>query len=898
MFKKISILTFLLALNLIIVSPVLAVGQTRIFTLNQISGTVYVVQKEGGPKVSAVNGMKVGPKAEIITSGNATVKIITDDGGSIALAPNTRLTLNELSTNKSTNAKTTILKAWTGKVFMRTQKLIQKDSRFQVETPNAVAGVRGTLWGVACPPPPPQGELSTQVRVYEGGVAVNGGSVITSMQQATSTGLYNLPQIQSFQAGALDAWDSRQLAGAIQESVAFITQRVRQGSLSPAEQQQLQLQLTELTALRPVVEEAYQNNGLPAPPPVVIPPDVLRSIIGEGPPPPPGNGSGQGGQGTSGQSLGDATAVIIPTNTLSGVSGLGGGSGTGGVVTPGTIQTDDRNQQQIRDQIGQQTSELPQTMEMVGMAAGTKYVYSTSMTLPVSSATIDQNVKFTINANNINSANFVVNYDDNSGTSIDYNIYQDPNQAFSFTDEKHFAYSYSISNPSLSTHIGTSKQLPVQAFDYLTLGEFYYNESNAYNEPDHYINGDWVAGYKTPYVYSPPAGSPDVTADYYGFASAKTNTGTSSDGFSGKVRLTANFTQRTVSGNIDFTNTGFASTLSKITLDGSWATGQNNINLNDVKGYTNATDSTPAMTGTGQALFYGSSGEELGGKYYIHDINNMNFIDGVFAGGRNTKFRDMIVWQGFAAGYKDNSGTVQSLYCGPDYYNTRVEYCFDPNQPQEGILAANFVLSSYTTSGPTSDLSPKDFNSSYVSAKEFNYTSGNNSLRTLDNSAFNYLALGEWNYPGGFLGDASPTKGYWIAGQMTPAVNIPTSGEADYAGTVRGYVNGLSQIQGSLNLHASFTPNADGIRSISGSSVLTSVQTGAYWNTLNFNGSWWVGTNNIYGSVQSSDSILYGNMNGAFFGPNAQEIGGKWQVTEVNNSTNTANGVFGAVKQP
>lgn len=269
--KKISVLFLTLLFCLVAWSSSWAAGP-RLFTLNQVKGQVFVVEKN--IKKPAVNGMKVGALTEISTGANGSVKVLTDEGGAITLAPNTKLSLKELKSGKAGQGKITVLKNWTGKVFLRTKKIVDKNSRFQIETPTAIAGVRGTIWEVA------YNGRETKVGVFQGAVNLNNRATLTGLQQATSFNPQQSFQVTKITADTLNAWEGEQLAITIKEVSQEINNQVRsKGNFSDPELQELQKQIEELKSLQKMVDEVYEMLGLPAPTPLEFPDDVTKIIF-------------------------------------------------------------------------------------------------------------------------------------------------------------------------------------------------------------------------------------------------------------------------------------------------------------------------------------------------------------------------------------------------------------------------------------------------------------------------------------------------------------------------------------------------------------------------------------------------------------------------------------------
>ena len=271
-----KIISFLMVICFacLITAPSAGAATTRFFTLNQVKGQVFVVEKPGAAKKTAVSGMRVGALAEITTGANGFARLVTDDGGAVNLAPQTKLVIKELKQNKEGKGKVTVLKNWSGKVFLRTKKLVDKNSRFQIETPTAVAGVRGTIWEVH------YNGKETKVGVFQGAVGLNNKTTLTGLQQATSVNPQAPVQVERITANNLNPWEGEQLSVAVKEVAQEINSQVRSRgkNLSEPELQQLQKEIDELKSLQEMVDEVYELLGLPAPAPLNFPADVTEIL--------------------------------------------------------------------------------------------------------------------------------------------------------------------------------------------------------------------------------------------------------------------------------------------------------------------------------------------------------------------------------------------------------------------------------------------------------------------------------------------------------------------------------------------------------------------------------------------------------------------------------------------
>lgn len=154
---------------------------------------------------------------------------------------------------------------------------------------------------------------------------------------------------------------------------------------------------------------------------------------------------------------------------------------------------------------------------------------------------------------------------------------------------------------------------------------------------------------------------------------------------------------------------------------------------------------------------------------------------------------------------------------------------------------------------------------------------------------YSHLSWGEWSSQTTVPDLVDFTETHWISGSLTPGLNIPIQGGASYNGQVLGTLNEsgvISRISGSSNLFADFST-----RSLSGTFDMVR-NNGSNWTGANLNAAWAAGNNNISGTL-SSNNGMSGTVNGNFFGPAAEQVGGKWNMQDNNNQ---ATGIFVATQ--
>jgi hypothetical protein len=155
-----------------------------------------------------------------------------------------------------------------------------------------------------------------------------------------------------------------------------------------------------------------------------------------------------------------------------------------------------------------------------------------------------------------------------------------------------------------------------------------------------------------------------------------------------------------------------------------------------------------------------------------------------------------------------------------------------------------------------------------------------------------YVVLGNWSdsySPVGLNGKAMA----FAFGYETPATSMPTTGQAAFSGQVQGVVfnQGAAISQDRVGGIATFAADfASG--SITGG--FTKMHSGSTpWNDVSVNASIAAGTNKFTGTTAvtsvpegmfSLNSSATGSINGAFYGPAAENLGAVWTLSDGKNS--------------
>ena len=150
-------------------------------TLSVISGTVEVRDEGANDFRPAVDGetLEVG---DIVRTGSEARAVITFfEGSTVEMEPETELTMQKLEGEEEGGFLTRMGQSM-GVTWHRVVDLVDPKSRYEVDTPAATVGVRGTLFQVQV-----EADGTTAVEVFEGRVAVTAQGVEKIVEEGTGT---------------------------------------------------------------------------------------------------------------------------------------------------------------------------------------------------------------------------------------------------------------------------------------------------------------------------------------------------------------------------------------------------------------------------------------------------------------------------------------------------------------------------------------------------------------------------------------------------------------------------------------------------------------------------------------------------------------------------------------
>ena len=114
-------------------------------TFRVVKRDVKVISFKKKKTISARPGMKVYPKDTIVAGKNSRAKVVMVDKNVINISPDTKVNFANYVFEPKKKKKAVLLNVLYGKIRSKVnQKYNGKDNKFQVKTPSAVAGVRGT----------------------------------------------------------------------------------------------------------------------------------------------------------------------------------------------------------------------------------------------------------------------------------------------------------------------------------------------------------------------------------------------------------------------------------------------------------------------------------------------------------------------------------------------------------------------------------------------------------------------------------------------------------------------------------------------------------------------------------------------------------------------------------
>ncbi len=115
-------------------------------TLTTFDGSVQLQSPSSSTWEEAANGMTLEAGSRIQTASNSHAMLTFFNGTSVKLGPGTDLVIEQVEGSGESQPIVIVLKQWSGKTWSRVTKLVDPGSHYEIQTPSAIALVRGTLF--------------------------------------------------------------------------------------------------------------------------------------------------------------------------------------------------------------------------------------------------------------------------------------------------------------------------------------------------------------------------------------------------------------------------------------------------------------------------------------------------------------------------------------------------------------------------------------------------------------------------------------------------------------------------------------------------------------------------------------------------------------------------------
>jgi len=232
---------------------------------------------------------------------------------------------------------------------------------------------------------------------------------------------------------------------------------------------------------------------------------------------------------------------------------------------------------------------------------------------------------------------------------------------------------------------------------------------------------------------------------------------------------------------------------------------------------------------------------------------------------------DTSIYNGFVSGIKNSNGNI-IVDKNSDSSDVKIEFTTDKTEVKADIQTDDRY--SYKSEYENTNSVTDDYTFSMSNEGDHVDTLGHN----------DYTTWGRWS-GSKFFFSSRLDSGYFIAGQLTNNDDLPTTGIVRYQGDILGtvYDNGYKDLDGTSNIVANFSTNT-----LTGTLNINYKDDGMLFSNAQIdNGTISADVNCFSGDLK--DGTADGTINGAFFGPQAVEIGGNWTIEKDGNK---ASGIF------
>jgi hypothetical protein len=186
-------LSFCLVFSLVsalLVKPVDA-KTVRVAVIAALSGDVTIKKGGGSKSYDAYESMSLNQGDTVYTGASSSVTLNLSNGDAdVTLGENAEINVSDLNTSDGT--KKSKLKVWAGSMWVKVKSLAGSDDEFEIETPTAVMGVRGTQFFVTVDPKTGAIKMAVGAGKVSASTVINGADFT---QKSSITYLYPTQQI-------------------------------------------------------------------------------------------------------------------------------------------------------------------------------------------------------------------------------------------------------------------------------------------------------------------------------------------------------------------------------------------------------------------------------------------------------------------------------------------------------------------------------------------------------------------------------------------------------------------------------------------------------------------------------------------------------------------------------
>ena len=178
------LLAFFLMLIVIMLGSESLLLIQRIAQASGVQGEAQYRAKGESQWAPLAGGTLVRAGSQVRTGADASATFTWSDGTKVKVGPNSRLTVEKCYAKSGSDEEVSLFRLEQGCVWTRIAKKLGRQGRFEVATPSAVAGVRGTIFSVEARQADAHGgavisvfEGEVELRTSKGKRVVPGGSV-------------------------------------------------------------------------------------------------------------------------------------------------------------------------------------------------------------------------------------------------------------------------------------------------------------------------------------------------------------------------------------------------------------------------------------------------------------------------------------------------------------------------------------------------------------------------------------------------------------------------------------------------------------------------------------------------------------------------------------------------